>query len=966
MLGTPNRGSYSIPLVLSGADASVRKLERADLVHDMPELLDIIGTFAGCYQMLPSPLGSAVDDRARLYDSAAWGTLPVHEQLLERADALHREMEAVIDPDRLVYVAGYDRETPYRISVKGPGSFSYLVTRAGDGRVPHELGILDGVVTRWVNESHGALQKNEAVLDGIHELLETGDTGSLESTMPTMRGDVDDPRWRAGAEVEPPSPDELAIVTAGTTRAAAVQRVEVRARVKGSDDRGRLVGEGATARTRRHDTAARSMARAESVLVNEFIGSSLRDTARAPAEAAPAARRRRRPVLAVEVVWGDVVRAEGDVYAAGHYENVLPQHAERALDEVVSGPDARSDEDRLVITGLTRRGVLRGALGDVYFYPWAETGRRGRARIAAIAGMGRAGTFGSGELRRLARNLAVAVSALPGVRTVCSVLIGAGAGNLSAAAAVEGLVDGVVDALTSLVEGTTIRTLRIVELDLFRAIEVQRVLQRLAVEHAERLTLKVASDVTVGEQVGALPDVPCLAMTLAAAATAAARNRSSAQGRALDALLALLPNRQDSRRRTREVLASYAPSVPGEVRELARRVTVSLAAVTPSARPAPTRISFVRDETGIRSAALSQTAVKPERHVSLDPMLLEEVVRDLTDPEPERVAGLARLLTQLVIPRDFRELLKADRAMIFEVDRDTARVPWEMVARDVDRDDDLPLALTTPVARQLVTAYSPSPTADRPPAATLRALVIGDPGDPGAGESLPGARDEALAVVELLRGFGVEVTARIGAPGILRDGPLADVQPASRLEILELLGTGGFDILHFAGHGAWDEREPDRSGWLFAGGMLSSRELARIDLAPRLVVANACLSAQVAGHEARENDRESHLLPGLADEFFRRGVRNYVGTAWQIDDIGAVLFARAFYAGLLGGSTPEGRSIGEALLEARRQLFGRSNDFGALWGAYRHFGDPSVTVTAAPAAQVSAPPTRRRKPHNKK
>jgi len=55
MLGTPNRGSFAIPFVLTGEEKTVRKLERFDQRHDMRELLEIINTFPGSYQMLPSP-----------------------------------------------------------------------------------------------------------------------------------------------------------------------------------------------------------------------------------------------------------------------------------------------------------------------------------------------------------------------------------------------------------------------------------------------------------------------------------------------------------------------------------------------------------------------------------------------------------------------------------------------------------------------------------------------------------------------------------------------------------------------------------------------------------------------------------------------------------------------------------------------------------------------------------------------
>ena len=85
-----------------------------------------------------------------------------------------------------------------------------------------------------------------------------------------------------------------------------------------------------------------------------------------------------RPKLAVEVVWGDVTRVDADVYTVGHYEGVLPQRAELALDKAVSGLLGRKKYDprSLAITRHTRRGNLRAEVGDVSFFPWAETERR--------------------------------------------------------------------------------------------------------------------------------------------------------------------------------------------------------------------------------------------------------------------------------------------------------------------------------------------------------------------------------------------------------------------------------------------------------------------------------------------------------------------------------------------------------------------------------------------------------------
>ena len=255
--------------------------------------------------------------------------------------------------------------------------------------------------------------------------------------------------------------------------------------------------------------------------------------------------------------------------------------------------------------------------------------------------------------------------------------------------------------------------------------------------------------------------------------------------------------------------------------------------------------------------------------------------------------------------------------------------------------------MRTPLARQLRTTYSPPPMPPARPGRALRALVIGDPGDPAAGLDLPGARHEALAVARLLRErLGqANVDALIGAPSVARTGDLRDVPPADWLDVLDLLTRGGYDLVHYAGHGDFDPVDPTRAGWLFAGGLITSGEIERLDEVPAIVVANACLSSQTARTEATE----AALLPSIADEFFKLGVRNYIGTAWEVNDLGAERFATAFYDALLPASGP-GASFGEAVRVARRELWKDERLFGALWAAYQHYGDPAGEAVLPPVS----------------
>jgi hypothetical protein len=327
----------------------------------------------------------------------------------------------------------------------------------------------------------------------------------------------------------------------------------------------------------------------------------------------------------------------------------------------------------------------------------------------------------------------------------------------------------------------------------------------------------------------------------------------------------------------------------------------------------------------------------------------------MNDPDPDALAAHSDMLFRLVVPHDFRLLLRGGSPVVFEVDRHTAPVHWEMLAASVEAGEHRSVGLSRLVARQLRTAYSAAPAVSRRHRGPLRALVIGDPGDPAKGHALEYARAEAIRVSELLRKRGVEVELLVGAPGDPRGRPDGS-RPARRFDTLERLIRGGFDLVHYAGHGDYDVEDPSRTGWLFSDGLLRAAEIKRLEAAPLLVFANACLSGRLSGRLSETDGQSSELrsrpygeaglLPSLADEFFRRGVHNYVGTAWEVDDEGAVVFAEAFYSSLLpGDGARHGNTIGQALLDARKALGRREHTYRCLWGAYQHYGDPNTRLS---------------------
>jgi hypothetical protein len=80
-------------------------------------------------------------------------------------------------------------------------------------------------------------------------------------------------------------------------------------------------------------------------------------------------------------------------------------------------------------------------------------------------------------------------------------------------------------------------------------------------------------------------------------------------------------------------------------------------------------------------------------------------------------------------------------------------------------------------------------------------------------------------------------------------------------------------------------------------------------------------------------------------------VADYIGTAWEVPELPAKLFADKFYKALLGagqgGRSANGATLGEAVQEARKALYEQRTkwgEVGTVWAAYQHYGDPTRTL----------------------
>lgn len=862
MLGTPNYGSYAIPSVLTGTEQSMEMLALVDIPHNMSELLSITNTFLGSYMLLPAP-DKLPTRLASLYQKDTWGETPgIAQQHLNRTYQFHHDLanSATIDSARMVYVAGCRRATISSMEIVAPGEFEYSFTSAGDGRVPHELGLLPGVPTYYVDEVHGDLARNEKVLRAVDAILATGATDELSTSVLRAR------------EVAPPKMRDYR-TAADRLLIGDMERLAIK--IKEQGEQGEL-------------TQVEQQFAADALL-KAAMGSGARSlpTALEPTDAV--ARRPyqtaalRKPIdLEVALRYGDVKEIPAQAIVVGHYRGVQPVNAIGAIDEALHGWISRA----------VKRGMISGHLGETFYIPSLE---HIEANGVVVAGMGDYGRFNAGALRQLMANVAIGAVGM-GFTSIAGVLVGAGEGGLDCDIALRELIEGLGTGLNEWREedGTdevSLKQLVLIERSPQRFFKLRRLLQTIA---------KTGSLSTVNLKLGE----PLRADERKARADALRAAREATK-----------PNAGLSSLGTAELSASF-----NEFDEV--RITVEC----------------VEERSVFRFSALTRSAVVPVREVEVNLRNAYEAadaLRKARTRDEQQLFG--QLFYTYLIPQDFHELIDGPFPVRLIVDPTSASFPWEMAcftaranaARCSWLGPDLGLS------RQFKTLLSSAPGISPPRNAKLRVLVIADPA-PEPQLELHGARMEGRMVVDLLRRANGQVfdNVKLDIDVVSRIGP-GECEP---MEMLALLLSGEFDIVHFSGHGDYNPKDPNASGWIFgADRVLTARDIFRARKVPRLVFANACFSGVLRESEAYAPQSISRGLASIAEAFLERGVPNYVGTGWPVDDSQAVKMAHVFYKALL-----QGKAIGGALKAGSKAVFDEQVE--STWGAYQLYGNPGDTV----------------------
>lgn len=179
MLGVPNHGSMSAFNKLCGQDDFLTSLAWVDCFHDLADITETVRSFPGVWELLPND------------DEGGWrkeltGNLP----MLELHDQTWDKLRDVIDTERMIYVAGTSRDTPWRLTAvrNVGGGLNVAVCDKGDGTVPWDRGKLPGVPV-YFNEraDHGNLPCDKQAFPAYLELLTEGKTSKLSTNPPDVK-----------------------------------------------------------------------------------------------------------------------------------------------------------------------------------------------------------------------------------------------------------------------------------------------------------------------------------------------------------------------------------------------------------------------------------------------------------------------------------------------------------------------------------------------------------------------------------------------------------------------------------------------------------------------------------------------------------------------------------------------------------------------------------------------------------
>ncbi|PZX55837.1 CHAT domain-containing protein [Algoriphagus chordae] len=314
------------------------------------------------------------------------------------------------------------------------------------------------------------------------------------------------------------------------------------------------------------------------------------------------------------------------------------------------------------------------------------------------------------------------------------------------------------------------------------------------------------------------------------------------------------------------------------------------------------------------NGASEKVAYMPANDKTLEVLLKRMTLQNQYSPE------IAKTMFELLIPYQFKEEVKRLNNVSWILDLASAEYPWEMIQEDVDA---VPLCVHTGMVRQLTTMQF------REKIARVRAksaLVVGDPMLDKFMPQLAGAKNEAEAVVNILKKYEYEVQSLISST--------ADV-------IITKLFSRNHKIIHLAGHGVF-KHGPNKATGMVIGNdtFLTPGQIAGMSSSAELVFVNCCYLGLMDKESEERSQYRNKFAANIGTQLINNGARAVIVAGWAVDDAAALQFSKQFYENMFSGL-----GFGEAVKRARKDIyieFGRRTN---TWGAFQCYGDPFYKLT---------------------
>ncbi len=318
------------------------------------------------------------------------------------------------------------------------------------------------------------------------------------------------------------------------------------------------------------------------------------------------------------------------------------------------------------------------------------------------------------------------------------------------------------------------------------------------------------------------------------------------------------------------------------------------------------------------TSSAGQARIESETYLNSE-ALINALLKNM-EKNPQWDYESSKTLFEILIPNNFKEIVRNQNNILWKLDIDMAALPWEMFH---DRDyDEHPTFTSAGLIRQLYTEnYRPDPIINK----VNNILIISDPiyNDPRLSQ-LPGAFREGHHVEALIDHEIYKVD---------------HLPQKSGSQNVNQIFNNRYKIIHIAGHGLYDP-ESDQAGVALGDNIFFDASLAsKLSYLPEFVFLNCCLSGKVDAEDDRYTENKYKLAANIGTQLIKLGVHAVVITGWEVNDQAALNFADVFYSLMFDGET-----FGEAVRRARNKIY---QDFpkNKTWAAYQCYGDPWYKFT---------------------